>query len=326
LKIIDYISGNKDDNFFRVIAEYKISEPKNNFLMRAGCLIVLREIKRKHENKFSSPSFKAKKLFYKKIRSLKDKREMVIIPAGNFIFGTDSGRKDESPRKLQFVDDFYIDKYEVSNRDYLKYIRQTGKKGPLSWKKEYPHEKAGYPVLVTYYEAKAYAKWAGKRLPTEKQWEKAAKGPCSVEIKKTNIYPWGNRYIPDYANSLELWKDADAVKIVRLKYKILKKGLIPVKSFKKGTSCYGVYNMSGNAAEWTSDWYSPYKGNYQKNSNYGTQYKVIRGGAWFDKKERLRVTARGRGGIPNLYSDNIAGFRCVREPHDADIRSFVRQP
>ena len=78
--------------------------------------------------------------------------------------------------------------------------------------------------------------------------------------------------------------------------------------------------MAGNAPEWTDSWYAPYEGSSAKNSKYGKKYKVIRGGAWYSTRERLRITARETGGSPNLDEDVIAGFRCVKEPAEQDRR------
>jgi formylglycine-generating enzyme required for sulfatase activity len=248
---------------------------------------------------------------------------MILIPEGKFVFGSNNGDIDEEPQQILFLDNYYIDKYEVSNANYYYYVKQTNTKPPAAWiNGKFVKNTGSFPVLVSWHEAKKYAEWAGKRLPNEQEWEKAARGPGLEKAKKHDetyiyienpvIYPWGNKYEIERANSIELWESKEAGNKIK---KIYTKGVIPVDSFKKkNKSYYGIINMAGNACEWTSSWYKAYKGSRHSNKKYGTQYKVIRGGAWFNKKYKLRTTNREIGGLPNLYEDNIAGFRCVKDP------------
>ena len=96
--------------------------------------------------------------------------------------------------------------------------------------------------------------------------------------------------------------------------------MLPVKSFKRGKSPYGVVNMSGNAMEWTTSWYLPYSGNNMVNKNLGTQYRVLRGGAWCSNRRGIKVTARDIGGISNFSKDYIAGFRCLKDISPLDSK------
>ena len=242
---------------------------------------------------------------------------MLLIPSGKFMFGSDRGEPDEYPRQVMYLHDFYIDKYEGSNRDYLRYIQKTRVQQPLSWGGRVPEgTQLDFPVLATYDEACSYARWAGKRLPTEAEWEKAAggaeiNGPDN-SVRETR-FPWGDTFNADAVNSMEFWERDDTGKDIKMKYRLFSRSLMPVTAFPSGRSPYGAYNMSGNAMEWTSSWFKPYKGNNTIDSRYGTQYKVLRGGDYCSTWRRVRVTSRQVGGAPNLYSDFAAGFRCVRE-------------
>lgn len=310
------------ENRCRVIARYSLSDKSAESLIRAGTEIGLSIKKDEAKRDFSEKREKVEIRYRNQVTTDRDKRIMVLIKGGKFIFGSNSGERDEYPEQIIHLNDFYIDKYEVSNGDYLKFVEETNHRVPLSWDKgSYKKGDGDLPVLVTFYEALAYARWAGKRLPTEEEWEKAARG-AGMEMVKENdklllskkplLYPWGNRFEPERANCMAFWDDSKVGEAIKKTYR---KGLVPVYLFKEvGDSPYGVVNMCGNAKEWTSSWYKPYRGNSHINKRYGEQVKVVRGGSWYNSIYRMRASSREYGGIPNLYSDNIAGFRCVKDP------------
>ncbi len=248
-----------------------------------------------------------------------DKKEMVFIPAGVFIHGQGSdGEFDNYNPAFQSPDDtnlmeiasFYIDKYEVTNAEYERYLRDTFAKPPVYWiNGKIPQGKEDHPVTsISYREAEQYASWAGKRLPTEFEWEKAARGQGLTRTLKrdesytielhTIKYPFGNKFDSLLCNIKES-KVGDTVSVYELAT--------------KGASPYGVIGMCGNAAEWTSSWYTAYEGHFLKNPAFGKQYKVIRGGSFFDDKKSSTVFFRSYGGNPNLAEDRRAGLRLVKD-------------
>jgi formylglycine-generating enzyme required for sulfatase activity len=328
LQIMNVTSFSKNNKIiYRALARY--SAEGNFDLIKAGSYIgLVREDEEKTPELPAEETKKEKKIFKNSIITDTDYRKMILIPSGKFIFGSDNGDRDEKPQQIILMDDYYIDKYEVSNSDYDIFIKKTNSKPPISWTSgTYNKGEEDFPVIVSYYEAVKYAEWAGKNLPTEEEWEKAARGTGIEYIKdpdghyvtiiKPVIYPWGNQFDSLKTNSIEFWDDINITNDFKKKYN---KGLLPV-YFSKGAgdSIYGIVNLSGNAAEWTSSWYNAYKGSRYSDKMFGRQVKVIRGGAWFYTRDKVRTTNREIGGLPNLYEDNIAGFRCVKEPTIVDI-------
>ncbi|GJL62968.1 MAG: hypothetical protein NPIRA04_16220 [Nitrospirales bacterium] len=233
----------------------------------------------------------------------KDPVEMVTIPAGPFIRGSadSEGRPDERPRRKIFLQAFALDKYEVTNRQYKKFIEETLHKPPLNvYDEGKEFDISGVedrPVVqVTWHDAVDYCFWAGKRLPSEAEWEKAARGT------EGQIYPWGNS---DNATALANydgeWKGTET--------------LLDVTTLPEGASPYGHHHMAGNVREWVEDWYAPeyYQTSPERNPK-GPEtgiLKVIRGGSWRSFLPDLRVTSRGKGGFA-LKTHGI-GFRCARD-------------
>jgi formylglycine-generating enzyme required for sulfatase activity len=328
LQIINVSSFIKNKKIiYRALAQYSI-EGENDLIKAGSSIGLIKEDEEKNPETPIEETKKEKKIYKETIVTDIDLREMILIPSGKFIFGSDSGEKDEKPQQTILLDDYYIDKYEVSNSDYALFIKKTNSKPPISWTTgNYRNGEDDFPVTISYYEAVRYAEWAGKSLPTEEEWEKAARGTGIeyvkdqdghyVTITKPVVYPWGNQFDALKTNSIEFWDDNNITNDIKKKYP---RGLLPV-YFSRGTgdSVYGIVNMSGNAAEWTSSWYNAYKGSRLSDKMFGRQVKVIRGGTWFQSRDKLRTTNREIGGLPNLYDDNIAGFRCVKEPSIVDI-------
>ena len=243
----------------------------------------------------------------------KDPVEMVTIPAGTFIRGSapGEGRLDEQPRSKIFVDAFAIDKYEVSNARYLSFVQETLHKPPFNVYGEGPLSSEegidDLPIVqVTWHDAVDYCFWAGKRLPTEAEWEKAARG---TDHRR---YPWGDE--PPNTKRARFngeWQD--------------KNTLLPVKRLPEGQSSSGVYQLAGNAREWTQDWYNAeYYSTAPDKNPAGPEtgiLKVIRGGSWRSFDSDLRVASRGKGGFA-LKTHGI-GFRCAR---DVDMGKEVSTP
>jgi formylglycine-generating enzyme required for sulfatase activity len=225
-----------------------------------------------------------------------DGGEMLLVPAGEFVMGSNDGNGDEKPLHRLYLDDFYIDKYEVTNKLYAQFMQATRYEMPKYWKMN-DLNGSNYPVVgVSWYDAQAYCAWAGKRLPTEAEWEKAARG-----IDGRN-YSWGNQWYVKNVNSTGVM-DGYAY-------------TAPVGSFEQGKSPYGVYDMIGNVWEWVSDWYDEHY--YQRSPTRNPQgpdtglLKVLRGGSWQTDSEYDRTTTR-QTRAPTYEWKNI-GFRCAKTP------------
>ncbi len=234
--------------------------------------------------------------------------EMVLVPKGEFVMGSMmediewTARyfhseslefyRDETPVQNVLLGDYHIDKYEVSVTHYRKYLVETGKPKP-KYLDNSRFNPENHPVVgVTWQEASDYCQWAGKRLPTEAEWEKAARG---TDARR---YPWGND--PDNKKGNVRGRD-DGYRYTS-----------PVGVFPEGRSPYGAMDMAGNVWEWTRDWYLPYPGNDQKNEMFGRQFKVLRGGSWNSNLDLARAALRGKA-LPD-QRQNYIGFRCVRQP------------
>jgi formylglycine-generating enzyme required for sulfatase activity len=305
------------------MARVEIDNKKDVIRLKAGTPVGISIPYEKGKRDFADKPFPRPRRFKARIIGKKDGREMVFVPGGKFVMGSNGGPKDEYPEQISETADFYIDRLEVSNRDFLKYVREMKMPFPASWNGVERDDEL--PVLVNYYEAEEYARWAGKRLPTEKEWEKAARGSGLVYvrkadesydlIKKTQEYPWG-AFDHSKANTAAFWTNPGLRKDYTEKFF---RGLLPVHFFEGvGESPYGVLNMCGNAPEWTSSFYRAYSGNPYPAQKFGTMYKVIRGGAWYSSPNAARAMSREPGGLPNLAKD-YAGFRCVKDPLEEDI-------
>jgi iron(II)-dependent oxidoreductase len=221
------------------------------------------------------------------MKEIKMFEEMSIIPAGEFKMGSEYGNIDEKPVHTVYLAEFYMDIYPVTNAQYRQFIEATGTSDPRYWNNENFNQSNQPVVGVTWYDAMAYAEWSGKRLPTEAEWEKAVRG--GLVGKK---YPWGNEKPDDKrANFNENVGKTTPV------------GNYPANSY------------GGNVWEWCADWYD---GNYYSRSPDRNpkgpdtgDYRVLRGGSWYDDVDNLRVAARVRYGL--TLTDDDVGFRCVSE-------------
>lgn len=286
--------------------------------------------------------------------------DMVLIPGGEFDMGSELGDDDEEPVHKVSVKPFYIDKHEVTNRMFKEFINANPqwRKDRISikyhdgdylkhWKGDtYSYSLADHPVVyVSWYAADAYAKWRGKRLPTEAEWEKAASYNLkSDSMEKNHKYNWafGDRFEPRAANTAHyhglaiggLWQDWWE-KIGLNSFKRLLEGNATTKvgSFPAGSNM--LYDMTGNVWEWCQDWYQgdSYKkaaalkqpkqaADKTKKFDYlyeassikeavdlSSRYRVIRGGSWNDNDNIARTTNRYKF-MPNFNYDDI-GFRCA---------------
>ena len=237
----------------------------------------------------------------------------VPIPAGPFLMGTnlESANDADRPQHSVNLPSYRIDKYPVTNAQYARFMAATSHRPPLDWKDgKIPNGMLLRPVtMVNWFDAATYAKWAGKRLPTEAEWEKAARGTDGRR------WPWGNTMDPTRLNTYYNMGFAT-----------------DVNNYADGVSPYGVFDMSGNVNEWTEDNFLPYKGSQaaadifqgkearilssadrsMKVSDLVTvdrRYKVLRGGSW--KGDPFSTANYHRDyALPNLASD-FYGFRCA---------------
>ncbi|MBI1912462.1 MAG: SUMF1/EgtB/PvdO family nonheme iron enzyme [Deltaproteobacteria bacterium] len=234
-------------------------------------------------------------------------QDMVKVSKGEFTMG--SNEVDKEAKALQYGDkrpwyanerperkvklkEFYIDKTEVTNKKYKEFV-DKGHKAPAHWiNGNYAPEVADHPVVfVTWNDAKEYCEWAGKRLPTEAEWEKAARGADGRR------FPWGNEFDIKKLNTMGEFA-----------------GTTPAGMFAEGQSPYGAVDMAGNVQEWTADWYQQYPENDFKDPEYGEKLKVVRGGGWGGMGHyTLQVYVRSafRNAAPPEGAYNDVGFRCA---------------
>lgn len=245
--------------------------------------------------------------------SAKGEKQLILIPAGTFTMGNDSRAADEKPAHKVYLDAYYISKYEVTNAEYYEFWRSL-QVSNMETKQERAHTPENFthlphigewparakqfpnhPVVgVSWHDAKAYAEWKGMRLPTEAEWEKAARGYTD------RTWPWGNA-IELYANTSANDDGYDNC-------------IAPVGSFPKGKSYYGAMDMAGNVWEWNADWYSDvYYFRSPKRNPTGPDvgsWRVIRGGSWIDTLTRCSTTFRFYL-YPNLKT-SFVGFRVAK--------------
>jgi formylglycine-generating enzyme required for sulfatase activity len=242
----------------------------------------------------------------------RDQKEMIYIPGGTFMMGYNEGSAKHRPSHPVEVTPFYIDRFPVTNQDYRRFVKDTGHPIPhyeVNWcdtrgynwdphGQTFPEDKADHPVvLVTWQDALAYANWAGKRLPTEAEWELSTRG------LKSRVWPWGDKPLTGHSNTTEAGAGSTA----------------SVDSYSPdGDTPEGVADLIGNVWEWTSTLFRPYP--YDPNDGrenlQAPGWRVLRGGSWTNDLYVARGYARLDGDFV-LY--NNVGFRCaVSSPESSD--------
>jgi len=228
-------------------------------------------------------------------------RTMVQIPEGPFIMGSKDGDPDEAPERQTYLKAFFIDAKEVSQEEYARFAKMTKRQLPKIEVFEDDQSKLLRPefaaMSMTWEEAAAYCKWAGKRLPTEAEWEKAGRG----EGKRK--YAWGDTFLTGRANA-NVDGSEDGFRY-----------LAPPGSFETGRSPYGVYDMTGNVAEWVADTYDEH---YYQKAPYrdpkgpeSSDMKVVRGGSWRETEHNARLSKRFAA--KHWRTDITIGFRCASD-------------
>ena len=243
-------------------------------------------------------------IYYKSSRLGDVPNKMVLIPAGEFIMGSDNRLPDEGPQHLVKLDAYYIDIYEVTNLQYKKFNDATKRRSPTHFRnRTFPEGKADHPVTyVSWEDADAYCLWVSKRLPTDQEWEKAARGTDG------RIFPWGNEFDAKNANTPLRWQQIGAFG-----------DTTPVGAFKGGVTPYGVYDMSGNVWEWTASWYKAYPDNDVPSESYGERYKTLKGGSWFDCSFYncgISAPVFNRAFFSVHTKNDSFGFRCAKDAED----------
>lgn len=238
------------------------------------------------------------------------KGKMVLVSAGSFTMGSDTGETISKPAHKVELPAFYIDKTEVTNAQYKEFCDATSKKYPSDLEKDYFLNRPNAPVVgVSFEDAKAFAAWAGKRLPTEEEWEKAASWDEITQSKRE--FPWGNEFQKNNV-AFETEKLSDVGK------------------YPSGASFYGALDMSGNVLEWVDAYFQPYKDNPATDENFGEKFRVVRGGFFKARdKDWLKTTKRvyippDTASTEDMTKDIPSiGFRCAISADDSRLKEFL---
>jgi iron(II)-dependent oxidoreductase len=296
----------------RAMATYDLKEESSR-IRAAGEDIAIHEENEKRKNQMGYSVAEAEALLTKE--QWQELDAMVVIPDGKFLMGTNLQSADAAshPQHAVNLHGYRIDRYLVTKAQYARFVAATGHRPPLDWKDgKIPQGELLYPVsMVNWYDAAAYAKWAGKRLPTEAEWEKAARGTDGRR------WPWGNEMDPARLNTYYNVGSASNVT-----------------AYPNGVSPYGLYDMAGNVDEWVQDDFLPYKGTDAAPDVFQgkvarvldpqdrslklsdlvpvkRQYKVLRGGSW--KGDPFSTAAYHRDYSWPNYASDFYGFRCAAD-------------
>ncbi len=268
---------------------------------------------------------------------------MTLVAAGPFLMGSTATQIDrvhqsyggerslyepEYPQRSVHLPAFWIDRTEVTQSQYKAFVDATDRAPSVvdyDWAKAFNWDSEQGPpagieqhpvVLVSFDDALEYCEWAGKALPSEAEWEKAARGPDGRE------YPWGEGWDSSRLNSAAEWADTELPTIDLWKqwwetvYKGQLRGKVittkPVGSYPSGASPYGAHDMAGNVFEWVDAWFEPYPGSTSRHPEFGQTYRVVRGGDWYLDRIYARAAARLRA--PVDHKAPTIGFRCVWRP------------
>lgn len=231
-------------------------------------------------------------------RGIRPPEQMVLIPADEFLMGAEDGLPDARPMHRVYLSAFWLDMYAVTNRRYRQCAEAGGCTLPKDRAAYDDPTRAEYPVSnVTWTQARGYCRWLGKRLPTEAEWEKAARGTDG------RLYPWGN--------SDEVFK----ARARTVEQKVVKNGTGPVGSMDFAVSPYGVADLVGNVSEWVNDWYAEdYYRSAPARDPQGPvrgSFRVLRGGESSDRPLELRASYRGWDDV--TYWGPSLGFRCAED-------------
>lgn len=223
---------------------------------------------------------------------------MVLIPAGEFAMGSDLGQEDEQPVHRVSVKAFYLDVYETTVSRYAEFLASQKPDAPFKWNEATAGAHENKPAVgVNWYDARDYCRWVGKRLPTEAEWEIAARDTGG------RIYPWGSAHpTKGHANAGETrWRGYDS--------------LSNVGRFELGKTPEGVYDLAGNLWEWVADWYDPTYYQFSARDNpkgpSAGPLRALRGGAWNNDSKAIRSSNRA-GYAPDARRNDV-GFRCAQD-------------
>lgn len=233
-----------------------------------------------------------------------DYNEMVFVPAGTCVIGGPADNpvtKNSSPPHDVNLKSFWIDKYEVTFDQFIQFTADSGYVTKGDWRKYYDENKSMQPVFnVIFSDAEAYAKWAGKRLPTQEEWEKAAAWDDTAKVQRR--WPWGNEYKPGAANA--------GTKV-----------LGDIGKYEGDVSYYGAHDMLGNVYEWVNSYYDPYPGCKYQDKFFGRKMYVVKGASVYIEGSIWYLSARS-----GFASNTILGmgFRCAKDGTPEDEAKYVK--